>query len=104
MMSRLYPLVMVALLAGCGESPTTVSQKNKTFDPAAVQLKVDEPLRLLNDDDRTHNIRVHDPAFEYDSGAQEPGETVELRFPASGRYYVVCGIHRKMKLQVDVRR
>ena len=53
---------------------------------------------------RTHNVRVFDPAFDFDSGAQEPGETVEMTFPADGRFLVFCGIHPKMELYVDVGR
>lgn len=46
--------------------------------------------------------RVFDPGFDFDSGAQEPGETVELEFPDTGSFLVYCGIHPKMELVVDV--
>jgi cytochrome c peroxidase len=57
----------------------------------------------VNNDTRTHKIRVFDPAFDFDSGAQEPGETVEMTFPAKGRFLVFCGIHPKMELFVDIK-
>src|SRR4029077_17319231 len=47
-------------------------------------------------------VRIFDPALDFDSGAQEPGETVEIDFPATGSFLVFCGIHPKMELYVDV--
>ena len=41
-------------------------------------------LWIVNNDTRTHNVRVFDPALDFDSGAQEPGETVEITFPRTG--------------------
>ena len=55
-----------------------------------------------NNDTRTHNIRVFHPDLDFDSGAQEPGETVEIAFPDAGSFLVFCGIHPKMELNVDV--
>jgi cytochrome c peroxidase len=65
-------------------------------------MHVGERVWILNNDTRTHNVRVFDDAFEFDSGAQEPGETVEIAFPAAGSFLVFCGIHPKMELRVDV--
>jgi cytochrome c peroxidase len=47
-------------------------------------------------------VRIFDPALDFDSGAQEPGETVEIDFPTTGSFLVFCGIHPKMELYVDV--
>jgi cytochrome c peroxidase len=82
----------------------TVTQSEKSFHPTHVALKAGERLWLLNNDTRTHNVRVFDPALDFDSGAQEPGETVEIAFPEPGSYLVFCGIHPKMELTVDVDR
>ena len=58
---------------------------------------------IVNNDTRTHNIRIFDPpVLDFDSGAQEPGETVEIAFPDAGSFLVFCGIHPKMELYVDV--
>jgi cytochrome c peroxidase len=59
-------------------------------------------LWIVNNDTRTHNVRIFDSALDFDSGAQEPGETVEIAFPATGSFLVFCGIHPKMELYVDV--
>ena len=83
---------------------STVSQDDKTFHPRHVALKRGERLWIVNNDTRTHNIRIFNPALDFDSGAQEPGETVQIAFPRSGSFLVFCGIHPKMELYVDVTR
>ena len=81
---------------------TTVSQHDKNFSPTHIALKPGERLWILNNDTRTHNVRIFDPALDHDSGAQEPGETVEITFPVAGSFLAFCGIHPKMELYVDV--
>ena len=83
---------------------TSVSQHDKVFTPTRVRVRLADKLWILNNDTRTHNIRVFDPKLDFDSGAQEPGETVEMTFPKTGSYLVFCGIHPKMELTVDVAR
>jgi cytochrome c peroxidase len=83
---------------------STVSQDDKTFHPTHIALRRGDRLWVVNNDTRTHNIRIFDPALDFDSGAQEPGETVEIAFPKSGSFLVFCGIHPKMELYVDVGR
>jgi cytochrome c peroxidase len=83
---------------------TSISQHDKMFTPTHVRIRTTEKLWILNNDTRTHNIRVFDPKLDFDSGAQEPGETVEMTFPKTGSYLVFCGIHPKMELHVDVAR
>lgn len=83
---------------------TSISQHDKTFTPTHVRIRRGDKLWILNNDTRTHNIRVFDPKLDFDSGAQEPGETVEMTFPKTGSYLVFCGIHPKMELNVDVAR
>lgn len=83
---------------------TTISQHEKQFSPTHVTVKRGSHLWILNNDSRTHNVRIFDPKLEFDSGAQEPGETVEIAFPQVGSFLVFCGIHPKMELNVDVTR
>jgi cytochrome c peroxidase len=83
---------------------STVSQDEKQFHPKHIALKRGARLWIVNNDTRTHNVRIFDPAFDFDSGAQEPGETVQIAFPKAGSFLVFCGIHPKMELYVDVTR
>jgi cytochrome c peroxidase len=86
------------------ERVSTVSQDDKAFHPTHIAIMRGSRLWVVNNDTRTHNVRVFDPQLDFDSGAQEPGETVEITFPADGRFLVFCGIHPKMELYVDVGR
>lgn len=81
----------------------TISQRDKSFRPTHIAIEAGQTVKILNDDKRTHNIRIHDPNLEYNSGAQEPGETIDITFEETGRYYAFCGIHPKMRLIVDVK-
>lgn len=83
---------------------TTVSQHDKTFTPDRIRITRGEKLWILNNDTRTHNVRVFNRKLDFDSGAQEPGETVEIVFPQTGSYLVFCGIHPKMEINVEVTR
>ncbi|MDJ1156948.1 cytochrome c peroxidase [Chelatococcus sp. SYSU_G07232] len=87
-----------------GVSATTVSQKNKTFAPGSIRLVAGTGLTIVNDDTRTHNVRVDDPRLAYNSAAQEPGDKVVLTFGEPGFYTVTCGIHPQMRLTVEVSR
>jgi cytochrome c peroxidase len=86
------------------ERVTSISQHDKTFTPTHARIRRGERLWFLNNDTRTHNIRIFDDKLDFDSGAQEPGETVEIAFAKTGSYLVFCGIHPKMELTVDVGR
>jgi len=84
------------------EQISTVSQDDKAFHPTHIGLPRGARLWIVNNDIRTHNVQIFDPALDFDSGAQEPGETVEIAFPTTGSFLVFCGIHPKMELYVDV--
>ncbi len=49
-----------------------------------------------------HHAYVESKQFSFDSGDQEPGAKVDITFPVSVTFTVMCGIHPKMKLRVRV--
>ncbi len=56
-----------------------------------MRLKAGQTLTVLNDDTRTHNVRIFDPRLDFNSGAQEPKESVTIRFPVAGSFEAFCG-------------
>jgi len=84
------------------EDASVVSQINKTFTPGHVRLKAGQSLAVLNDDTRTHNVRIFHPKLDFNSGAQEPKESVTIPFPEAGTFEAFCGIHPSMRLTVEV--
>jgi cytochrome c peroxidase len=91
-----------AALAGPAAATLVVTQKNRAFEPAHIKLAAGATLRVVNDDTRTHNVRVFDPKLDFNSGTQEPGQSAAIRFAEPGTYRVVCAIHPTMKLVVEV--
>lgn len=81
---------------------TVISQRNRNFTPAAVRLRGGDTITVLNDDTRTHNIRITSPRMDFNSGAQEPGESITLRFDHAGTFEAHCGIHPTMRLRIVV--
>jgi cytochrome c peroxidase len=80
-----------------------VSQRNKQFTPGSINLEHGHSLSVVNDDRRPHNVRIFDPRMTFNSGLQEPGETVSVPFAEPGTFEVFCGIHPNMRLKVEVR-
>jgi cytochrome c peroxidase len=101
------PPVPVALAGTEDPEPATaqpvlhVRQRDKQFAPRAVRLHAGETLTVVNDDTRTHNVRM-DGEEPFNSGAQEPGQTARIPFPSPGTFKVYCGIHPAMQLTVSV--
>lgn len=96
-------LTMVAANAGAQRN-VPISQKGRAFVPAEVEIGRADVLAILNDDGQLlHHVQIDTPRFKLDSGEQEPGQTVMVRFPAPGTYLVQCGIHPRMRLRVTVR-
>ena len=85
-----------------GVETTTVSQKGKAFLPARVRVLAGSTLTIINDDTRTHNIRIYDPRLDVNTGAQEPGEVATVVFTTPGTFEAICGIHPTMRLTIEV--
>jgi len=67
-------------------------------------VHVGDKLTFNNQDDVTHNITVKGGADDDadDLGLQKPGKSVSYTFDAKGAYRVICSIHPKMKMTVNV--
>jgi plastocyanin len=81
----------------------TVSQKGRMFLPGMLNIHEGETIRIVNDDgDLLHHAYIESDTFNFDSGDQEPGSKTDITFPKAGTFTVLCGIHPKMKLVVNV--
>ena len=81
-----------------------VSQKGRAFDPPHLTIARGDTVAIQNDDaGLLHHVYVEADGFGFDSGEQRSGEVVPVTFPKRGRFDVLCGIHPKMRLIVDVR-
>ncbi len=96
-------MVMLWMAIAAAAGTALVSQKGRTFAVARLEIVHGDVVRFMNDDTFLHQIYVNTPAFNYESAEQEPGGSVEIRFPNAGSFEVRCEIHPKMLLHVDVR-
>jgi len=93
----------IAAGAAFAAGPYIISQKNRQFQPGSITLKRGETLRIVNDDgELLHHAYLTTDKFSFDSGDQKPGSKYDVAFPVTGTFTILCGIHPKMKLIVDV--
>lgn len=98
----LLAAVSVVALAGAG-AQHRVSQKGRAFAPAAIVIRSGDAIAFMNDDgDLLHHAYLDSDRFSFDTGDQEPGSKAVVTFPTKGTFTVLCGIHPKMKLVVQV--
>ena len=84
-------------------APQIVSQKGRAFVPQSVQVAVGDTLTIKNDDEFVHDVMINSNDFKFDSGEQAVGQNVHIKFPRPGIYRVICAIHPKMRLDVEVK-
>ena len=59
------------------------------------------PFDALDDDTRERLAQAA-RVVTFDSGDLRPGLKADVTFPVRGAFTVLCGVHPKMKLQVQV--
>lgn len=99
-------LVIAGLSATGGalaSAAMNVTQRNRAFSTSQVQIARTESIRFSNDDLFVHQIYIDAPSYTFESDEQNPGETIDVPFPKPGVFTVLCHIHPKMHLSVDVR-
>jgi len=97
-------VVCVGAITGLAQSAHVISQKGREFRPNEVAIKRGERVQIVNDDgDLRHHAYIDSDKMRFDSGDQEPGSRTEIAFPMRGDFEVLCAIHPKMRLLVQVR-
>jgi cytochrome c peroxidase len=92
-----------AIASAAYAAETTIGQKDKQFSKASITLKKGDKLHFTNDDSVTHDISVKDPDGHKKPGIiQKPGDQTDLTFDQAGDFTVMCLIHPKMKMTVQV--
>jgi len=107
---NLVALVLLTLSASAKNY--IVNQKNKTFIPHELHLKVGDTITFKNSDDFAHNAYTDDEAGitdnsdqgpnAFDIGMQGQGEDVVVKMKAPSHFDIECAIHPNMLLEVTV--
>jgi plastocyanin len=91
-------------LAATPVQPYSVTQKGQQFNPRTLSIQHGQTVAIINDDgELIHHAYVDSKSFSFDSGDQEPGSTTDIVFSVPGNFVVLCGIHPKMRLDVEVK-
>jgi plastocyanin len=77
-----------------------VDQKDKTFIPHKLSVKVGDTITFKNSDPFAHNAYTDDEANEFDIGMQRPGRDVTIPIKSAGEFNIECAIHPNMLLEV----
>ena len=96
---------LVAFAGGCAvalAAERSISQKGRAFSESAVSVKKGDTLNFVNDDNIAHNILSTTAGNEFNLGTQNPGSTTPVTFKTAGEVTVLCAIHPRMKLVVNV--
>jgi len=97
-------LILFAGAVWAALTTTTVSQRNRIFEPNRLQIARGDTVRVVNDDgELLHHAYIATDVFNFDSGEQEPGSAVNIVFTKAGTFTVRCRIHPKMELVVTVK-
>ncbi len=64
------------------------------------KIKRGDVVEIVNDDaDLLHHAYVESDQFNFDSGDQQPGSKVDIKFTVAGDFMVLCGIHPKVNVR-----
>ncbi len=79
-----------------------INQKDKTFAPTAMKVKVGDKITFKNNDGFAHNAFSDNEANEFDIGMQKPGQDVTVEMKKPGTVEIECAIHPNMQMTVEV--
>jgi plastocyanin len=102
-------LFLILLASSLFAKNYIVDQRDKTFIPHELHLKVGDTITFKNSenydgkDGFAHNAYTDDEANEFDIGMQKPGLDVQVKIKAAGKFNVECAIHPNMLLEVTVK-
>ena len=81
-----------------------VSQLGLAFTPSNLTIQRGETVKILNDDrDLLHHVYVESDRLKFNSDDQRPGSHINIIFPITGTFAVLCAIHPRMRLTVHVK-
>ena len=97
-------LIGFASIEAFSQPRNVVSQKGREFTPNAISVARGEAVFIVNDDlNLRHHAYIDSSKFKYDSGDQEPGSEISVTIPVAGTFDLLCAIHPKMRLVINVK-
>lgn len=79
-----------------------VEQKALSFGTDSLTVKPGDVVEFDNLDTTSHNIIITGEGITLNSGLQQPKVSFKAPMMKKGVYMVMCGIHPKMKMKINV--
>jgi plastocyanin len=99
----LFSLVILSgLSVGALAANQVIHQQGRVFSSGNVTIKKGGALTFVNDDSIPHNIMSATKGSEFNLGSQAPGTSTDVTFREVGNIQVICAIHPRMKMMVNV--
>jgi plastocyanin len=94
------------VLGGCvsviAAETVTVGQKDRKFTEDVVNIAAGDTIHFTNDDPFIHQLYTESSGFNFTTPEQNTGVPIDVAFPVPGSYQVLCKIHPRMRLTVNV--
>jgi plastocyanin len=95
-------VIAVGLVSGAFAAKHSVRQQGRMFSIESISIKRGDTLTFINDDNVPHNIASVTPGNEFNLGSQRPGVSTDVTFTEAGEVQVICAIHPRMKMTINV--
>jgi plastocyanin len=93
-------LLLLTLTISLMAKEIIVDQKDKTFMPGTLNVKVGDTITFKNSDPFSHNAYTDDEGNEFDIGMQPTGTTKSIKVKKAGEFNIECAIHPNMLIKV----
>jgi plastocyanin len=100
--SLLAILMLTSASLAAGLSDYVIHQKGRTFSEREISIRIGQTVVFANDDTVPHNVISTTPGNEFNLGSQAPGTATPVTFTAPGEVHVLCGIHPRMRMKINV--
>ena len=95
-------VILSGLSVGALAASQVIHQQGRVFSSESVTIKKGSALTFVNDDTIPHNIMSATKGSEFNLGSQAPGMSTDVTFKEAGSVQVICAIHPRMKMMVNV--
>jgi plastocyanin len=80
----------------------TAAQKDKSFKPNNLKIKVGDSVDFRNDDSFFHNVFSLSDTKSFDLGSYPQGQSRKITFDKPGLVEIECSIHPEMTMKIEV--
>jgi plastocyanin len=101
-LSLLTLIILSGFSVGALAANQMINQKGRAFSTETIAVKKGSALTFFNDDNIPHNVMSVSKGNEFNLGSQMPGTATDVTFKSSGDVQVICAIHPRMKMMVNV--